>query len=160
MEKSESYKWAHKRIRAQVLRHQDVVATLANSAAILKEYFDNFFWVGFYFVKKDHLLLGPFQGPPACVKLTREKGVCATAVAKRETILVPDVHQFPGHVACDTRSLSEIVVPVFNKNNRLRAVLDVDSIRLNDFDETDAQSLQLISGLLAEIWEKRPLRNP
>jgi len=153
MEKTEAYKWAQKRIRAQVLRHQDRVAILANSAAILKEYFANFFWVGFYFVKKDHLLLGPFQGPPACVKLNREKGVCAAAVSRRQTLLVPDVHQFPGHVACDARSRSEIVVPVFDRRGRLRAVLDVDSARLNDFDETDARGLEALSALLAEIWK-------
>jgi L-methionine (R)-S-oxide reductase len=152
MEKTESYKWAQKRIRAQVQRHQDPIAILANSAAILKEYFD-YFWVGFYFVKKDHLLLGPFQGPPACVKLTREKGVCAAAAASREPVLVPDVHQFPGHVACNARSLSEIVVPVFDKRKRLRAVLDVDSARLNDFDETDVRGLEAISALLAKIWK-------
>jgi GAF domain-containing protein len=152
MNKSESYKWAAKRVRAQVLRHVDVTATLGNTSAILKEYFPNFFWVGFYNVQPDHLLLGPFQGPPACVKLKLDKGVCAAAVQRRETVLVKNVHDFPGHVACDSRSNSEIVVPVFDKKDNIRAVLDVDSETLNDFDQDDAEGLKAIADLLQEIW--------
>lgn len=152
MQKSEAYKWAAKRVRAQVVRHIDVVATLANTAAILKEYFSHFFWVGFYFTKSDHLLLGPFQGPPACVKLTLSKGVCAAAVTQKRTLIVPDVHQFPGHIACDERSLSELVVPIYDLKGNLRAVLDVDSDRRNDFDEMDARGLETIANLLKEIW--------
>ena len=153
MIKTEAYKWAAKRIRAQVLRHVDIVATLSNTSAILKEYFPNFFWVGFYFVKEDHLLLGPFQGPPACVKLQMGQGVCATCIAKKQTILVPSVHEFPGHVACDERSNSEIVVPIYDRTGALRAVLDVDSERLNDFDEADVEGLEKVAELLIEIWE-------
>jgi len=152
VDKAEAYKWAAKRIRAQVLRHIDLIATLANTTAILREYFPNFFWVGFYFVRPDHLLLGPFQGPPACVKLQLGKGVCATCVAKKQTILVPNVHKFPGHVACDERSNSEIVVPIYDRAGVLRAVLDVDSERLNDFDAADAEGLEKIAKLLSEIW--------
>ncbi len=152
MEKNEAYKWAAKRIRAQVLRHIDVVATLANTAAILKEYFPDFFWVGFYFVKNDYLLLGPFQGPPACVKLNLQHGVCATAVSEKRTIIVADVHRFPGHVACDARSKSEIALPVYDMNHTIRAVLDVDSDRLEAFDETDAKGLEAIVKLLQTIW--------
>jgi L-methionine (R)-S-oxide reductase len=152
MDKSESYKWAAKQVRAQVKRQIDPIATLANTAAILKEYFPSFFWVGFYFVREDHLLLGPFQGPPACVKLDLNKGVCAAAAAKRQTILAPDVHNFPGHVACDARSRSEIVVPVFDARGGMPAVLDVDSENLSAFDDLDAAGLQEIARLLKDVW--------
>lgn len=152
MNKSEAYKWAAKRVRAQVLRSIDVVATLANTSAILKEYFPDYFWVGFYFYKKDYLLMGPFQGPPACVKLSVDHGVCAACAAQGKTIIVPDVHQFHGHVACDARSNAEIVVPVYDKAGTLRAVLDVDSEMVNDFDQEDAQGLEKIAGLLQDIW--------
>ncbi len=152
MNKSESYKWAAKRVRAQVLRHIDVTATLANTSAILKEYFPNFFWVGFYILHPDHLLLGPFQGPPACVKLKLDKGVCAAAVQRQKAVLVENVHEFPGHVACDSRSNSEVVVPVYDAHGKIRAVLDVDSETLNDFDQHDADGLTAIADLLQEIW--------
>ena len=152
MEKIESYKWASKRVRAQVNRQVDPIATLANTTAILKEYFPSFFWVGFYFVREEYLLLGPFQGPPACVKLALGKGVCAAAAVKQQTILVPDVHNFPGHVACDSRSKSEIVVPVYDAQGKLQAVLDVDSERLSDFDNQDAAGLQEIARLLQKVW--------
>jgi len=152
MQKQDAYNWAHKRIRAQVHRNDDVIATLANTSAILKEYFDYFFWVGFYFFKGDHLLMGPFQGPPACVKLTLDKGVCAAAATKRETILVPDVEQFPGHVACDSRSKSEIVVPVFDNDKTLKAVLDVDSAEFDAFNENDVDGLEKTAELLRGIW--------
>jgi L-methionine (R)-S-oxide reductase len=152
MTKSESYKWAAKRVRAQVERNSDIVATLANTAAILKEYRPNFFWVGFYFVRPEHLLLGPFQGPPACVKLSYEKGVCAACARQKETMIVPNVHDFPGHVACDSRSNSEIVVPVFDARGILRAVLDVDSETTADFDQVDAAGLERIAELLRQIW--------
>ncbi|HNW59507.1 MAG TPA: GAF domain-containing protein [bacterium] len=155
MEKSEAYNWAAKRIRAQVQRQVDPIATLANTAAILKEYFPSFFWVGFYFVHPDHLLLGPFQGPPACVRLARDKGVCATAAAQDQTILVADVHQFPGHVACDGRANSEIVVPVHDRTGSMRAVLDVDSTALEAFDQQDAAGLERIAELLREVWPAR-----
>jgi len=152
MDKIESYKWIAKRVRAQVLRHVDVTATFANTAAILKEYFPNFFWVGFYSLQKDHLLLGPFQGPPACVKLNLEKGVCAAAVQRQDTVIVPNVHDFPGHVACDSRSNAEIVVPIFDNSGNIRAVLDVDSENFNDFNQDDADGLKAIADLLQNIW--------
>jgi len=152
VDKQEACKWAAKRIRAQVLRKIDTYAALANTAAILKEYRPDFFWVGFYFVKQDHLLLGPFQGPPACVKLTLDKGVCAACAREKQTIIVPNVHQFPGHVACDERSRSEIVVPVFDTDRQVQAVLDIDSDKLNAFDQNDAASLQEITALLAPLW--------
>jgi L-methionine (R)-S-oxide reductase len=152
MTKAESYRWASKRVRAQVERHLDLVATLANTAAILKEYRPNFFWVGFYFFKQDHLLLGPFQGPPACVRLELNKGVCAHAATTRQSVVVANVHEFPGHVACDSRSHSEIVIPLFDRSGGLQAVLDVDSEQLNDFDDQDSQGLQEIAKLLEPAW--------
>ena len=154
MKKTEAYKWAAKRTRAQVLRHVDIVATLANTSAILKEYFPGFFWVGFYFVKNDRLILGPFQGPSACVVLKTHQGVCAACAREKRTIIVPNVHEFPGHIACDSRSNSEIAVPVLDKNGVVRAILDVDSEILNAFDKDDASGLEEIAGLLSEIWIK------
>jgi len=153
MRKDEAYKWALKQIKAQVKRHENTVSTLANISAILKERFPNFFWVGFYFLKDKHLFLGPFQGPPACMKLELTKGVCATAVKKQQTIIVGNVHQFPGHVACDSRSSSEIVVPVYNKKGDLIAVLDVDSEKFNEFDQTDQEGLEAIAEMLKNIFK-------
>ncbi|MBN1541457.1 GAF domain-containing protein [candidate division KSB1 bacterium] len=151
--KTEAYRWAAARVRAQTVRHVDLVATLANTAAILKEYLPNFFWVGFYFFCSDHLLLGPFQGPPACVRLSLDKGVCAAAVREKRTILVDNVHDFVGHVACDARSKSEIVVPIFDRRKALKAVLDVDSETVADFDRDDEIGLQQIVQLLQDIWQ-------
>ena len=152
MQKEESYKWAVKQIRSKVNNHINTISTLANVSAILKERFPNFFWIGFYFFKKDHLLLGPFQGPPACVKLDINKGVCSAAANRKETVLVEDVEKFPGHIACDSRSRSEIVVPVFDSSGDLKAVLDVDSEKLNAFDSIDKLWLEKITDHLKTIW--------
>lgn len=152
MKKSEKYRWAIKRIRAQILRNLNLFATLGNICAILKEYFDNFFWIGFYFKKSDFLLLGPFQGPPACVKLNLNKGVCAASVRQESALIVPNVHEFPDHIACDERSNSEIVIPVFDKKGKLQAVLDIDSEKINDFDDIDLENLTEISRLVSEIF--------
>jgi len=152
MIREEAYKWANSQVRSKVKSHVDIIATLANTAAILKERFPDFFWIGFYFLKEDHLLLGPFQGPPACVKLSLERGVCGTSVSSGKTIIVADVDQFPGHVACDPRSKSEIVVPIFDTNDQVRAVLDVDSQKPDDFSEIDAKGLENIVGQLKKIW--------
>ena len=152
MKKEESYKWAEKQVRSKVKNHNNTISTLANVSAILKERFPNFFWVGFYFYKGDHLILGPFQGPPACVKLDINKGVCAASARAKETVLVEDVEKFPGHVACDARSKSEIVVPVFDSAGNLKAVLDVDSEALSDFDGVDQEWLEKICDHLKSIW--------
>ncbi len=152
MDKNERYSWASKRIRAQVLRHVSTVSTLANTAAILKEYLD-FFWVGFYLVKRDFLLLGPFQGSAACVQLTLDKGVCAESVKQNKTVVVENVHAFPGHVACDERSNSEIVVPLRDENNGIKAVLDIDSDQFKAFDPQDQQQLESIAEMLKPIWK-------
>lgn len=122
-------------VEALIGGEQDLIANLANVAAALKEAF-GFFWIGFYLVKNDELVLGPFQGPVACTRIRKGKGVCGTSWERKEKIIVPDVDQFPGHIACSSLSRSEIVVPAI-KNNEVIFVLDVDSSSLNDFSETD-----------------------
>ena len=124
----------------------DLVANLANIAGALKEQF-GFFWVGFYLVKGEELVLGPFQGPVACTRIKKGRGVCGTAWEKAETIIVPDVEQFPGHIACSSLSKSEIVLPLLQLKNVV-GVLDVDSAELNSFDHVDAKYLQKIIDLI------------
>ncbi len=153
MNKRESYKWAKAGIKKKVKDHINTISTLANTAAILKERFDYFFWVGFYFNRGDHLLLGPFQGPPACVRLSIDKGVCADCLKLGKPILVEDVHKYPGHIACDSRSNSEIVIPLFNAGGDLKAVLDVDSSDFSSFDKTDQEQLEEIVDILKSIWD-------
>lgn len=126
-------------IKSLVEFETDMIANMANICAVLKEVFD-FFWVGFYLVKGEELVLGPFQGPLACTHIAKGKGVCGTAWVQAKTLIVPDVNAFEGHIACSSLSRSEIVVPVFGKN-KIIAVLDVDSDQPDDFDETDAQYL-------------------
>ncbi|MBX7053858.1 MAG: GAF domain-containing protein [Pyrinomonadaceae bacterium] len=121
----------------------DVTANLANVAAVLKQAFD-FFWVGFYIVKGGELVLGPFQGPIACTRIRPDQGVCGHAYTTRETVIVPDVDKFPGHIACASESRSEIVLPVFAKNGDVFGVLDVDSAQLNDFSDIDRFGLERI----------------
>ena len=125
----------------------DLIANLANITAALKEAFD-FFWVGFYLNKDNQLVLGPFQGPVACTRIAFDRGVCGAAYTRRQTIVVPDVEQFPGHIACSSASKSEIVVPVFDQAGEVTMVLDVDSDRLNDFSEVDADGLARIVRLI------------
>ena len=125
----------------------DLTANLANIAAALKEAF-GFFWVGFYLKKENQLVLGPFQGPIACTRIAFNKGVCGAAYTRRETILVPDVEQFPGHIACSSASKSEVVVPVFDKQGEVSMVLDVDSDHLNDFTEVDGKGLERVAALI------------
>lgn len=128
----------------------DLTANLANAAALLKETF-GWWWVGFYLVKNDELVLGPFQGPVACTRIGYGKGVCGSAWQAGETLVVPDVHQFPGHIACSAASNSEIVVPL-KKDGHVVAVLDADSTRFADFDETDHLQLEKICSLLAPLF--------
>ena len=137
-------------IAALVEGETDLVANLANITAALKEAF-GFFWVGFYLKKENQLVLGPFQGPIACTRIAFDKGVCGAAYTRQETILVPDVEQFPGHIACSSASKSEIVVPVFDRNGNVSMVLDVDSDELNDFSQTDAEGLEKIAALITTL---------
>lgn len=124
----------------------DLTANLANVSAALKEAF-GFFWVGFYLVKADQLVLGPFQGPIACTRIRYGKGVCGMAWKENRTLVVPDVEQFPGHIACSSRSRSEIVVPLI-EDGVVWGVLDIDSTELDTFDETDRNYLEKVAGLL------------
>ena len=134
-------------IQALVETESDLIANLANVAAALKEAF-GFFWVGFYIVKEGQLVLGPFQGPIACTRIAFHKGVCGASYTRQETIIVPDVEAFPGHIACNSASKSEIVLPVFHRNGTVAMVLDVDSDALDDFSEVDARELGKIIKLL------------
>jgi len=120
----------------------DLVANLANITAALKEQF-GWLWVGFYLVKNDELVLAPFQGPVACTRIKKGRGVCGTSWAEAKTLIVPDVEKFPGHIACSSLSRSEIVVPIL-RNNEVLGVLDVDSSTLNEFDDTDRLFLEKI----------------
>ncbi|WP_280229224.1 GAF domain-containing protein [Bacteroides fragilis] len=138
--KEEQYLSLLSQVKALIEGEEDLVANLANVAAVLKEAFD-FFWVGFYLVKQDRLVLGPFQGPVACTRIRKGKGVCGTAWEEAKTQLVPDVEAFPGHIACSSLSRSEIVVPLI-KEGRVWGVLDIDSDLLNFFDETDRKYLE------------------
>ena len=135
-------------VRSLIEGEVDLVANLANVAAALKEAFD-FFWVGFYLVKQDQLVLGPFQGPVACTRIRKGKGVCGTAWQESATLLVPDVEVFPGHIACSSLSRSEIVVPLI-KDGEVWGVLDIDSDLLNFFDETDRKYLEEMCGYLSK----------
>lgn len=144
--KQEQYEALLPQIRALIEDEPDAIANMANVAAVLKTQFD-FFWVGFYIVRDNELVLGPFQGPIACTRIAKGKGVCGTAWATAETVVVPDVDAFPGHIACSSLSKSEIVVPVL-QDGIVTAVLDVDSAHLNSFDEVDAQFLKAIVDLL------------
>jgi L-methionine (R)-S-oxide reductase len=136
-------------IKALVDGETDLIANLANITAVLKEAF-GFFWVGFYLTKKDQLILGPFQGTLACTRIDFGKGVCGHAYATRETVIVPDVDEFPGHIACSSASRSEIVVPVFAPDGEVFAVLDVDSDKPDDFSETDSDGLRKIVGIIED----------
>ena len=146
-DKAVKYQHLLPQIKALITGETDLVANLANVAAALKEQF-GFFWVGFYIVKNNELILGPFQGPVACTRIQLGKGVCGTAWKDEKTIIVPDVDAFPGHIACSSLSKSEIVIPV-KKNNAVVAVLDVDSELLASFDETDAHYLEELCQWLA-----------
>jgi L-methionine (R)-S-oxide reductase len=134
-DKTERYKLLVPQIEALVAGEPDLVANLANIAAALRQTM-NFFWVGFYLVKNNELVLGPFQGPIACTRIGFGKGVCGASWKEKKVMLVPNVEEFPGHIACSSASKSEIVLPAF-KNNEVALVLDVDSDQLNDFDAVD-----------------------
>lgn len=144
--KEEKYHSLLPQIAALLHGEEDIVANLANMAAALKEAFD-FFWVGFYLVKDGQLVLGPFQGPVACTRIRKGKGVCGTAWQEAVTQVVPDVDAFPGHIACSSLSRSEIVVPLL-KDGEVWGVLDIDSECLNFFDETDRKYLEELVTLL------------
>lgn len=144
--KEEQYESLVPQIQALLEGEDDLIANLANLVAALKEQF-NWLWVGFYLVKNDELVLGPFQGPVACTRIKKGKGVCGTSWARAETLIVPDVEKFPGHIACSSLSRSEIVVPII-RNDKVVGVLDADSIKLDQFDNIDQKYLQQIIDLI------------
>lgn len=142
MDKTDRYQELYRQIESVVSGETDQIANMANVAALLHEAF-GFWWTGFYIVKGNQLVLGPFQGPVACTRIDYGKGVCGSSWQRKETIIVPDVHQFPGHIACSSLSKSEIVVPIFS-GTEVFAVLDIDSRELATFDEADRIWLEKI----------------
>jgi L-methionine (R)-S-oxide reductase len=139
--KEEQYKLVIKQLQALLEGENDRIANLSNASALLNQFLDNINWVGFYLLKDEQLILGPFQGLPACVRIPLGKGVCGTAAANKKTERIADVHQFPGHIACDAASNSEIVIPLI-KEDQLIGVLDIDSPSKNRFDELDQVYLE------------------
>lgn len=148
-DKRERYATLVPQIQSLIEGEKDVVANLSNIAAALKQTMD-FFWVGFYLVKENQLVLGPFQGPIACTRIQFGKGVCGTSWKEKKVILVPDVEEFPGHIACSSASKSEIVLPAF-KNGEVALVLDVDSDKINDFDAIDVKELEKVMRLIEKF---------
>ncbi|MFO7264106.1 MAG: hypothetical protein A6D91_03390 [Bacillaceae bacterium G1] len=148
--KEEAYIWLLKQFTSLTAGESNAIANLANTAALLNHALQDINWVGFYLLEGEELVLGPFQGLPACVRIPLGKGVCGTAAVQKKTIRVDDVHQFPGHIACDAASNSEIVVPIL-KNGQLLGVLDIDSPLYRRFDETDEYYLEQLCTQLAKI---------
>lgn len=144
--KKENYLSIIPQIKALIDGEPDLIANLANIVAALKEQF-GWLWIGFYLVKNDELVLAPFQGPVACTRIRKGRGVCGSSWAEAKTIVVPDVEKFPGHIACSSWSKSEIVVPII-RNNMVIGVLDVDSSAYNEFDKTDQEYLEQIVDLI------------
>lgn len=144
--KEEQYESLLPQLEGLLEGETDLIANLGNVVAALKEQF-KWLWVGFYLVKNDELVLGPFQGPVACTRIKKGKGVCGTSWARAETLIVPDVEKFPGHIACSSLSRSEIVIPMI-KNDKVVGVLDADSIQLNQYDNIDQKYLQQIIDLI------------
>jgi L-methionine (R)-S-oxide reductase len=148
--KKEQYESLLPQINALIEGESDFIANLSNIMSALK-FGMNFFWVGVYFVKETELVLGPFQGPVACTRIALGKGVCGTAWKEKRTIVVEDVDQFPGHIACSSLSKSEIVLPAFDKNGEVMLVLDIDSDQLATFDQTDSIYLEQLMRLIEKL---------
>ncbi len=147
IEKEEKYRLLTAQIKSLIIGENDSISVMANICAAIHEAM-GFFWTGFYVVKDNELRLGPFQGPVACMHIGFGRGVCGTAWKERQTLVVPDVEQFPGHIVCSSLSQSEIVVPVFDAIGQVKAVLDIDSKELATFDSVDRQWLEQIVALL------------
>lgn len=145
----ENYQILLEQLQALISHETDLIANLANASALLNQFLTDINWVGFYLSKNNELVLGPFQGLPACIRIPFGQGVCGTAAQKKETIVVPDVHQFPGHIACDPESKSEIVVPLL-KNNQIIGVLDIDSPIYNRFSDNDKVYLEAFVKILVD----------
>lgn len=151
MTKEEKYLACMREIDIRLEKGGDLISDLGNISAVLKLRLD-YFWIGFYLIKKNQLVLGPFQGTPACVYLKIGTGVCGTCAEKGETLIVPDVNAFPGHVACDLNSKSEIVIPMYDINERIRAVFDIDSTEIDAFDSIDKTYLEQIADKVKHLW--------
>ncbi|MBS4215350.1 GAF domain-containing protein [Neobacillus rhizophilus] len=147
--REENYELVKKQLHALIHDEKNQIANLSNASALLNQFLDRINWVGFYLMEDGELVLGPFQGLPACVRIPVGKGVCGTAVRKGETLRVADVHQFPGHIACDAASQSEIVIPLV-KGDQVIGVLDIDSPEKNRFDEMDQKKLEEFVAILNE----------
>ncbi|RFT15960.1 MAG: Free methionine-(R)-sulfoxide reductase, contains GAF domain [Candidatus Saccharicenans subterraneus] len=142
------YERIFEQLKDMFQKSDDPIARMVTVSALLYHKIDYYFWCGFYLLKEGELIVGPYQGPLACLKLAHNKGVCWAGVREKKPIIVPDVHRFPDHIACDERSQSEIVVPVFTPDGRVCGVIDVDSDRLASFDETDARYLEEIAAMI------------
>ena len=151
LSKDEQYEILLPQLHALLQGETDLIANLANISAALHQTF-GWFWVGFYIVRNTELVLGPFQGTIACTRIKYGKGVCGTAWASQKSILIPNVSEFPGHIACSSLSVAEIVIPIFNRQDEVIAVMDVDSDKFDILDETDVIYLEKICGLISEIW--------
>ena len=149
MNKQEQYNEVLPQLAALLEGEHELMSVLSNAAALLHQTFQ-WWWTGFYLVREGELRLGPFQGPVACMHIALGKGVCGTAWEQQQTIVVPDVEQFPGHIACSSESRSEIVVPLFDAHHKVIGVLDIDSRELNTFDETDRQNLEQVANIIAQ----------
>ncbi len=150
-DKAAAYERALAQISAIMPSCRDEIAAMSSIVAVLHNSFEYFYWTGFYRVVEHGIMaVGPFQGTPACVEIAFERGVCGHCATTRKAVVVDDVHEFPGHIACDSKSASEIVIPVFGEGGRLTAVLDIDSDRRSAFDETDLQYLEGICRLLSK----------
>jgi L-methionine (R)-S-oxide reductase len=156
LDKEDRYEALIPQIEALTSNENDLIANLSNITAALK-FGMNYFWVGFYIVKENELVLGPFQGPVACTRIAEGKGVCGHAMRYRQSVIVPDVNQYPGHIACSSESKSEIVIPVI-VNNELVLILDIDSNQINDFDNTDLEYLQKLSSIIENLIIKQTRR--
>lgn len=145
--RKEIYDSLYPQLDALLATESDKIANLSNFVAALKQAFD-FFWIGFYIKKDQQLVLGPFQGPIACTRINFDKGVCGFCYTSQKTVIVPNVDEFPGHIACSSASKSEIVIPIFDQNFEVSMVLDIDSDKLSDFDETDQIGLERLVTLI------------
>ncbi len=153
-DRAATYRELIPQLKSLVSDENDIVANLANISAALKQFLSYISWVGFYLLKSDELVVGPFQGKVACTRIKLGNGVCGKAAEQRKTIIVPNVNEFPGHIFCDAASKSEIVVPLL-KNDKLYGVLDVDSAEYNSFDEVDAESLEQICEIVSEMFAQK-----
>lgn len=149
--KAGKYERLYKQINDLVVATDNPISRMATIAALLHHKMSGFFWTGFYFLDEGALIVGPYQGPIACLKLKKDTGVCWAGINRKESVVVGDVHQFPGHIACSSQSNSEIVVPVKDKTGQVVAVLDVDSRELNRFDEDDRIGLETIVKLVYDV---------